>query len=264
MDIEKKKNFVPADIIIKDRIFMEDDGGKEVLIIKTNKNGLKYSINGEMNFGATKASENEIRFIFSFLRRETDNFVVDLNIPVKKNIEKLKSYLNQKYLYTSFFYYEDNNPYYAFSKSFKIERTQKEEILKMLDPEYPVIHKIDLMDFKLKNIISDKYYSYKLNLKDSKPSRYFLKILKKYSKNKEDITIWFNFDENNYYLFSSKLLKGMNPAEKRKNPLNEGALPFGLVKDKTIFLLIINKDGIDKLAELSGNNGYEKKYNLWN
>lgn len=264
MDIEKKQNFVPAEEKIIDEIFIEDDKNKEVMIIKTNRDGLKYSIDGDMNFGAVKSSKNQLRIIFSFIKKETDNFVVDLNIPIDENIEDIKSFFNQEYLYVSFYYYEEDKLYYGFSKSFKIQNSQKKEILDMLEPGYPVIHKVDLTDLKLKNIISSKYYLYKVGIDKDEISDYFLDVLKKFIGEDTNMSLWFNYDKDSYFVYSIEELDDGELIEKNKNPLEDAALPFGVVRDDTIVLAVIDQNGLKRLAQIAGHNKYEKKYNLWN
>ncbi len=264
MDINKMRNFVPAEQDLKDQIFFEDDKKREIMVIKTNRDGLKYSIDGEMNFGAVKSSKNQLRIIFSFIKEETDNFVVDLNIPIDENIDDIKSYFNQNTLYVSFYYYENKKLYYGFSKSFKISKSQKKEILKMLDSEYPIIHKMDLADLKLKKIISSNYYVYKTELDKDKVSDYFLDILKKFIGKNINMSLWFSYDKDAYYVYSSEMLEEEEVVEKNKNPLDDTALPFGVVRGNTIFLAAINQKGLKRLAQIAGHNKYEEKYNLWN
>lgn len=263
MDFKKHKKFSPISEDFRDKIFYKDDKDRLFIILKTNVEGLKYAIDGNMGFGATKSSKNKLRIIYSFIKEKTDNFVLDFELDIDKHKKTIKKYFNQNNLYVAFMYNQENKFHFGFSKSYIIEKEQKELILSMLDENYPVIHKISLSNIKLQKFFGKNYYKYKFDAGDNIVDK-FKNYMKKFSAKKENVWSWFSYEDDIYYFFINKKIDNKEIIEKNVDPLSQTAVPFGFTSKKNeIFLLAIDKEGINKLNELSEKSDYKKKYNLW-
>src|SRR6056297_259177 len=266
MDFIKLDNFSEIKKNLFKKSFSRDSNSRLFLHVTTSMEGIKFSLENKMGIGFRKLEENHLRIILTFSGEKGESFAMDLDLSIDDYKKTILSYINQDKQYIAFLYKKDGKYFYGYSKAFKINEEQKKEVGKMLEDGYPVIHKIPLSEFKLDELLNKKYFLYEVE--KNKYNSIFLKKLLIDSLNKEKrVALWFEHDDKKALIFSSKKISNKNITLKKKNtdPLDYTALPFGITgRENDIFLIAVDKKGIEEIIEKSGNKSYEKKFNFWN
>jgi len=262
MDFIKLDNFSEIKKNIFKKSFSRDSNSRLFLHVTTSMEGIKFSLENKMGIGFRKLEGNHLRIILTFSGEKGESFAMDMD-DYKKII---LSYINQDKQYIAFLFKKDGKYFYGYSKAFKINEEQKKVVVKMLEDDYPVIHKIPLSEFKLDELLNKKYFLYKVE-KNKYNSIFFKKLLIDSLNKEERVSLWFNLEDKNALIFSSKKISNKNINLKKKNtdPLDYTALPFGITgRENDIFLIAVDKKGIEEIIEKSGNKSYEEKFNFWN